>query len=162
MNKQKLIIVCFLVVLQAGCSYIQFSEEPDIIPENFIVKQNTNQIRSDLEEFQALAEHVVRFKSGQSELSKREQQKLIKWIEDDRPGMIAVRGTGGAKRYKDLGELRGLAVVNFLQTSQVNVDILLLEYNPTLSGGRAIVQSVPNRLALVVRQQAPILIIKSG
>ena len=162
MNKRNWVVVCVLVVLQSGCSLINFNEEPEIIPENFIVKQNTNQVRNELEEFQALSEHVVRFKSGKSEFSQREQRKLIEWIEDNQPSMIAVRGTGGAEKYKDLGDLRGLSVVNYLQSSNANIEILLLDYKAELSGGRAIVQTVPARLALVVRQQAPILIIKSG
>ena len=160
MSRIKLVIFCLLSVLLSSCAF--FNNKADIVPEDFIVKQDTAFVLNELEEIEATGEHVVRFKRGKAEISDKEQQKLFQWIEDDIPTMIAVRGTGGAEKYKELGNQRSLAVINLLQSTQANIEIILLDYKSDLPGGRAIIQSVPANLALAVRQQAPILIIKSS
>ena len=162
MLRIKLIYFTLLFLTLSGCSFFNFNKEPEIVPEDFIVKQDTTFVLGEINQIQSTSEHIIRFRRGKSEISEKEQQKLFQWIQDNLPTMIAIRGTGGAEKYKDLGDQRGLSVVNLLQQSQVNVEILLLDYDAQLSGGRAIIQVVPPALAYTVRQQAPILIIKSS
>ena len=157
----RVVIVMLSVVFIASCAAFKKEKEITVAPQDFIIKQNATVSTTALA---AIDEHdyLVRFEQGKTALSEKEQEKLIAWLSGTAPAMIAIRGAAGAEKYRKIGAERSLGVVRFLQSNTRGVELVILDYDAKLPGGRAFIYVLPQPLVNEIRANAPILIIRTG
>ena len=146
------------VLTLGGCATKEIVVEP--VPDNFVVRQNSAALNEQLHELNK-QDYVVKFARGKEEISNREKERLALWLEQTQPTMIAVRGTAGAQKYSELGEARKIATISQIFNNHSKLEIIPLDYDATLPGGRAVIEIVSDDLAGQIRNNAPILIIRS-
>ena len=158
---QKMINLIILMLsgmfLLAGCASL-----PDLQPkpEDYIFEQD---ISSVWDKLNSAPDHdyFVWYQGGTQALTSDEKVKLMDWIEAQQPEMICLRGTGGSEEFRALGENRVTGVIEFLQTQKVGIEIVKLDYDPSIRGGRVLVTNISSPLIEEIKSTAPILVIKS-
>ena len=155
MMKQIIVIGC-LAALLAGCQANKNTPEP--IPEEFIVRQNTSEITRQLDTMNQ-EDYVVAFSRGKDDLSEHEKKKLTAWMGKHQPTTITVRGTAGSDKYIELGENRKISTISHILNQGYKTEIIPLDYDPDLAGGRALIVILSDDLAQQIRDNAPILMI---
>ena len=157
LNMISRIIIVVTIILLGGCAGL-----PELrpVPGDYIVEQDITSVRNKLNK-NLSHDYFVWYQGGTDKLSSQEQEKLMSWIVSEQPTMICLRGTGGAQEYKTLAENRALGIISYLQEQKVGIDIVKLEYDPYLRGGRVLINQISPELAEEIKLTAPILIIKS-
>lgn len=153
----RLILLLTSIVLFSGCNVISGSKP---VAGDFIVEQN---ITTVLEKLNTSTTHdyFVWYQGGTEKLAQDEQTKLLNWIETEQPEMICLRGTGGLEKFRTLGENRAFGVISFLQAEKIGIDMVKLDYDASIRGGRVLISKIPTQLAEEIKSTAPMLIIKS-
>ena len=151
-------------VLLTGCNMMDKvidTENIETTPADFVIEQNSTDVVFELNNM-LVYDHQVIFKRKQFNIPESEKARLLEWLESASPAMIAVRGTGGAERHRELGYKRATTIVEYLRSQGTGVDSVLLDYDATLLGGQALITVIPDSLAQEVKANAPILIISSN
>ena len=160
MITKQLITLSLIAGFVSGCSTLaKFDNEQ--APADFVIEQDSTNAISSLSELNGF-DHQIIFERGQTTLSEDEQARILAWIQTEQPTMIGVRGTGGAERHRDLGNSRAATIIEFIQSQNIVVDAVLLDYNAQLLGGRGLISIIPDSLAAQIKSTAPILIISSN
>ena len=154
-NRLSIVIVC--IILLGGCKPFSVLNQA---PGEYIVEQDITSVWQKLNSSLPY-DYFVWYQGGTGELAKEEQKKLMRWIDTEQPAMISLRGTGGSEKYRALAESRVLGVIIFLQAQKTGIDIVKLDYDPSIRGGRVLVNNVSAELAEEIKSTAPILVIKS-
>ncbi len=151
------IIVTAGLILLVGCSSLPVKKP---VAEDFIVEQDITSVWARLNS-SITHDYFVWYQGGTEQLAPEEQKKLLRWIETAQPAMICLRGTGGAEKFRTLAENRALGVIRYLQAQRVGIDMVMLDYDPVIRGGRVLINDIPPQLAREIRLTAPMLVIKS-
>ena len=153
----RIIIGTTLFVLLGGCAGIPYIKP---VPGDYIVEQDITSVRNKLNKSLS-HDYFIWYQGGTDEFSQEEQQNLLNWINNEKPAMICLRGTGGSEEYRTLAENRAQGVISYLQEQQIGIDIIKLDYDPYLRGGRVLINQISPQFAEEIKQTAPILVIKS-
>ena len=155
----RFIITLIATLFVGGCSAVPIAN-PNATAEKFIIEQN---ITSVWKKLNASSDHdyFVWYQGGTQNLNSEEQTKLLSWIKSHKPEMICLRGTGGSEEFRSLAEIRVLGVIGYLQAQHVGVDIVKLRYDPSIRGGRVLINKLSPQLAEEIISTAPILVIES-
>ena len=153
---KRIISIIITILLFSGCNSLLKPK-----PENFILEQDTTDVWSALNSVQN-HDFYIWFQGGTDKFAKEEQLKFQQWINNEQPSMICLRGTGGAEKYRDLAHRRSLSVITYLQTQHANIDMVMLDYDSSLRGGRVLINEIPEQLAAKIRASASMLVINSN
>lgn len=152
------IIAVTAIILLSGCSVFTAVNR---VPQDFIVEQDITSVWNRLNAIKT-HDYYVWYQGGTDKLTQEEQLKLQGWIDAEQPAMISLRGTGGAEHYRTLAEQRVFGVISYIQAQNAGIEMIKLEYDPSIRGGRVLITKIPAALAAEIRSSAPILVIKSG
>ena len=153
----RFIILMAGIFLLGGCNAFSGVKH---VPADFIVEQNITTVLNKLNTSMT-HDYFVWYQGGTEKLAKEEQLKLLSWIDAEQPVMICLRGTGGAEKYRGLAENRAFGVISYLQAQKIGIDIVKLDYDPSIRGGRVLINKITPELAEEIKSTAPILVIKS-
>ena len=159
MNKSVVFYVVIAVLL-SGCAFLD-KKQAEPAPADFIIEQDSTNVVNELNQL-LKHDHAIIFNRKQHQIPETEKARLLNWLHTSKPTMVGVRGTGGAERHRELGFMRAAEIISFLQSEQVGVDAILLDYDATLLGGQGLLSVIPNTLEDKIKTQAPILIISSN
>lgn len=127
--RTKLALMVSLAVLTTGC----------VSHQNITYNDTTSTIKA-IASLSASDAYVVRFASGESALKENEAQALHDWVIENSITLVTVTGTGGADKYKQLGDDRANAIIALLNAK--GIDALFKEYDATLTGGQGLVWNI--------------------
>ena len=159
MKFKQIILVGLSSILISGCQSIVNNGVS--APANFVVEQDATDSLAALRKLSGF-DHQVIFERYQFVISDSEKARILQWFHTTKPALIGVRGTGGAQRHEQLGNQRAASIVEFLQSQQIVVDAVILDYDASLVGGRGLITVIRDPLAAQVKATAPILIINSN
>ena len=153
----RLLILAVVSQLLTGCSLVSsFINSAD----DYIVEQNVTSVWTQLNAIDS-PDYFVWYQGGSQQLATQEKANLLNWLDAQQPEMICVRGTGGSEKFRTLAENRALGVIRYLQSRKVGVDIVKLDYDPSIRGGRVLINALSPKLVKEINSTAPILVIKS-
>ena len=148
------IMATIALAMLSGC---MTQAKPIEVPKDFVKQIDSTQIMAELNELVETDGFDVRFASGQKTLSPKAIRYIETFIEAYEPQMVAVMGTAGAEKYRELGEIRTHTLV--LAFYERGIDSIMLEYRANSKGKRGVFWALPNALSAKVRTEAPSMVI---
>ena len=143
--------LCFLFV---GCV---FKEKPKPIPEDFVKTIDSSEVRAELAALNVTDALRVHFASGRTTLNQRTEKAIDAFLAEHAPRAVAVLGTAGSEKYRELGEARTHALAEYIYAQ--GVDLVMLDYQPDAPGKQGMVWVLTPAQVARIRLQAPSLLI---
>jgi hypothetical protein len=135
------------------------ADETIVPPANFVVQIDNDSIERKVALLTAREpDKEIRFDWGIETLNDSALASLSNWIDDTRPDMVAIAGTSGADRYRELAERRQLEVARILKQS--GIAAVLVPFDPDQPGRRTMIWSLDKgEIALAKVSLLPIMVI---